>query len=76
MDPEFSYHDHRHQLKQLRDAGNVKLFANRDELRCPVCSEVFERLMILATSQMQFPANDGRPFCLLRRDEDAVIFRH
>jgi len=28
----FDIHDHRHRLKQLRDSGDTKLFANRDEM--------------------------------------------
>lgn len=76
MDADFDFHDHRHQLKQLRDGGDVKLFENRDALTCPVCGEQFDRLLILETRTFSVPENDGRPFCLLRRHEDAVIFRH
>lgn len=76
MDPEFDLHDHRHQLKQLRDSGTAKVFENRDDLTCPACSRPFARLLILTGRTISFPSSDGEPFCLLRRSDDVVLFRH
>ena len=76
MDLEFDVHDHRHQLKQLRDTGETAVFENRDELTCPACSKPFARLMIVTGCAITFPPTDGNPFCLLRREDDVVIFRH
>ncbi|WP_049928475.1 DUF7385 family protein [Halopiger goleimassiliensis] len=76
MDAEFDIHDHRHQLKQLKDSGDTAAFENRDELTCPTCSKSFDRLMIIESRGVRFPENDGRPFCLLRRANDMVLFRH
>ncbi|RQG93580.1 DUF7385 family protein [Natrarchaeobius chitinivorans] len=76
MDPDFDVHDHRHQMKLLRDAGDVAVYENREKLRCPACSEAFDRLMIIERRTMSFPETDGVPFCLVRRDESLALFRH
>ncbi|THE63598.1 flagella cluster protein [Salinadaptatus halalkaliphilus] len=76
MDADFDVHDHRHQLKQLQDSGETAVFENRDGLTCPACSREFERLMLVEPRQYSVPSNAGSPFCLLRRDDDLVLFRH
>lgn len=76
LTPDFDLHDHRHQLKQVSDTGDVAVFENRDDLACPACSRSFSRLMILTGQRVSFPKNDGDPFCLLRRDDDVVLCRH
>ena len=76
MDPDFDIHDHRHQLKQLRDSGDTAVFENRDDLSCPACSNRFARLMLIETPTISFPENDGNPFCLVRRADGLALFRH
>ncbi|MWV64097.1 flagella cluster protein [Halorubrum sp. JWXQ-INN 858] len=72
----FDVHEHRHALKQLRDDGRTRLWANRGDVPCPVCAEPFARLFTTRRVGTRFPAADGAPFCLLR-DGDAVhLFRH
>ncbi|MDZ5811489.1 flagella cluster protein [Halorubrum sp. AD140] len=74
--PRFDVHDHRHALKQLRDAGTTSLWENRKEIPCPVCDAPFTRLFTTREPRTTFPENDGARFCLLR-DEGAIhLFRH
>ncbi|MFO8116428.1 MAG: flagella cluster protein [Halorubrum sp.] len=76
MTDTFEIHDHRHELKQLRDSGDTKLFENRDGLSCPVCGTAFRRLLMTANQAVQFPENDGSRFCILRQPTEIVVFRH
>ncbi len=76
MTVSFDLHDHRHELKQLRDAGTTKLFANRSELACPACGEPFIRLFMSSQQITTFPENDGARFCILQQDETLYMFRH
>jgi hypothetical protein len=74
--PSFDVHDHRHELKQLKDTGTTKLWENRKSLACPVCDAPFDRLFTTQQTGTTFRENDGARFCLLR-DEDAIhLFRH
>lgn len=74
----FDVHDHRHRLKQLRDSGETKLFANRDEVACPACGEPFERLFSTRREATCFPDPGSARFCLVvpEDDEYAHLFRH
>ncbi|MGM0606143.1 MAG: DUF7385 family protein [Halobacteriota archaeon] len=76
MSDSFDIHDHRHQLKQLRDAGTTKLFENRTELACPVCDDRFDRLFVTSQRTTTFPENDGARFCILRQEGTIYMFRH
>ncbi|TKX75097.1 flagella cluster protein [Halorubrum sp. GN11_10-6_MGM] len=74
--PGFDVHDHRHELKQLRDAGATSLWENRAEMACPVCDDVFSRLFVTEQRGTTFPENDGARFCLLRDGDAVYLFRH
>lgn len=76
MAEEFSLHDHRHQLKQLRDSGDTKLFDNRGSLDCPACEQPFTRLFYSSKRTTTFPENDGVRFCILRKNDAVLLFRH
>jgi len=43
MSEPFDIHDHRHQMKQLRESSDTGLYDNRDGVSCPVCAAVFDR---------------------------------
>ncbi|CDK38398.1 hypothetical protein DM2_2013 [Halorubrum sp. DM2] len=73
---EFDVHDHRHELKQLRDAGATSLWENREEMDCPVCDDAFSRLFVTEQPGTTFPENDGARFCLLRGGDAVYLFRH
>lgn len=74
--PAFDVHEHRHGLKQLRDTGSTSLWENREGIRCPVCSDPFDRLFTTREPTTRFPESDGARFCLAR-DGDAIhVFRH
>ncbi|GAA0540093.1 flagella cluster protein [Halorubrum ejinorense] len=73
---DFDVHDHRHELKQLRDAGATSLWENREDVPCPVCDGVFSRLFVSRQRGTTFPENDGARFCLLRDDDAVYLFRH
>lgn len=72
----FEIHDHRHELKQLRDTGDTKLFENRGDVLCPACDRPFERLFVTRKRTTTFPENDGARFCILREDDGVFMFRH
>lgn len=73
---EFDVHEHRHALKQLRDAGGTSLWENRDSVACPACGEPFDRLFTSRKAATRVPENDGAPFCLVRDDDAVHLFRH
>ncbi|TQQ83028.1 flagella cluster protein [Halonotius terrestris] len=72
----FDIHDHRHQMKQLKESSDSGLYDNRDDVDCPVCADTFNRLFILRSHEQQFPENDGARFCLLNQDDGVYLFRH
>ena len=72
----FDVHDHRHELKQLRDSGATSLWENREGMACPVCDDVFSRLFVTRQARTTFPENDGVRFCLLRDGDAVYLFRH
>lgn len=76
MPDQFDIHDHRHELKQLRDSGDTKLFENRQDVTCPVCGGIFEKLFYTEAAGTQFPENDGSRFCVLRESNATLMFRH
>ncbi|RQG86775.1 flagella cluster protein [Natrarchaeobius halalkaliphilus] len=76
METDFDVHDHRHRMKLLRDDGATAAYDNRTQLQCPVCSNPFDRLLLIKTETISFPKNDGIPFCLVHRDDDIALFRH
>jgi DNA-directed RNA polymerase subunit RPC12/RpoP len=76
MSDPFDIHEHRHELKQLRDSGDTKLFENRDEVACPACGSRFRRLFSTRQPTTSFPENDGSRFCLVRGEEYVHVFRH
>lgn len=74
--PGFDVHEHRHALKQLRDAGDTSLWENRKGIPCPVCEDPFDRLFTTVKPATRFPENDGARFCLVREDDALHVFRH
>lgn len=76
MTADFDIHEHRHELKQLRDSGESKLFENRGDVECPVCRTVFRRIFLTTNSAVQFPENDGSRLCVQRQSETLAVFRH
>lgn len=76
MGETFDVHDHRHELKQLRDDGETKLYENREKVPCPACGAPFGRLFLTRKRTTTFPENKGSRFCLLRQDDAVLVFRH
>lgn len=76
MSDTFELHEYRHELKQLRDTGDTKLFENRGDVPCPACDRPFERLFVTRKRTTTFPENDGARFCILREDDGVFMFRH
>ncbi len=72
----FDVHEHRHALKQIRDAGETSLWENRGGVSCPACGEPFDRLFTSRKEATRFPENDGTAFCLVRDDDAVHLFRH
>ncbi len=72
----FDIHEHRHALKQIRDAGETSLWENRGDVSCPACGEAFDRLFTSRKKVTRFPENDGAAFCLVHDDDAVHLFRH
>jgi len=75
-DATFDVHEERHRLKQLRDSGDTKLFANRDGVACPACDAAFRRVFSTRRTATSFPENDGSQFCLVQGASYVHLFRH
>ena len=73
---QFDIHAHRHELKQLKDAGATSLWESRGSAVCPVCETPFRRLLKTRVETKEFSPNDGARFCLLRDGETVHLFRH
>ncbi|MEY7851676.1 flagella cluster protein [Natrarchaeobius sp. A-rgal3] len=54
----------------------MSIYDNMDGVRCPACTEIFERLVLIEGRSTSFPEHAGAPFCLVRRAEDIALFRH
>jgi hypothetical protein len=76
MSDVFDIHNHRHEMKQLKDTGKTGLYDNRKAVSCPVCSAPFDKLFVTRKRGTTFPANDGASFCLLDQDDGVYVFRH
>lgn len=76
MSEPFDIHNHRHEMKQLKNTGQTGLYDNRKAVVCPVCSEVFDRLFLTKNRETTFPKNDGAKFCLLNQEDALYVFRH
>ena len=72
----FDVHDHRSELKLLRqDAGSMSL-ANREGVGCPACGDEFERLFVSEDPTVTFDAAPNGPICLARTDEQLLVMTH
>lgn len=76
MPDSFDIHNHRHEMKQLKDTGKTGLYDNRKGVRCPVCNDPFDRLFLTKQRETTFPENDGASFCLLNQGDTVYMFRH
>lgn len=76
MSATFDVHEHRSELKQLRDSGDTELYENPEGLACPACGKRFGKLFVTSKRTTCFPENDGTRFCILRGEEDVKLFRH
>lgn len=76
MTEQFDVHDHRHELKQLKDTGDTQLYDNRKQVTCPACYEPFDKVFVTSKDGTSFPENDGSRFCLLRQPGEVLLFRH
>jgi len=71
----FDVHDYRHGLKLLEQDRETTRLENREGFACPACGERFERLFVTEKRENTF-GNPGRPFCLVRADEQLLLLTH
>jgi hypothetical protein len=71
----FDVHDYRHGLKLLKEDRETIQLENREPFGCPVCGKAFEKLFVSGKRENSF-GNPGRPFCLVRTDEELVLLTH
>lgn len=66
----------RHRIKLVRDAGGERLFENRDDVRCPVCGDVFVEVLATTDRTCRLTPNERIDVCLVREDDRVVAFTH
>ncbi|WP_435124366.1 DUF7385 family protein [Halobaculum sp. D14] len=72
----FDVHDHRANLKLLRqDAGSMTL-ANPEGLGCPACDRAFDRLFVTDDDRVSFGDPPSGPLCLVRTDDRLLVLTH
>lgn len=72
----FDVHDHRSELKLLKQTGESMQLANRGELACPACDRAFDRLFVTERETVSFDAAPNGPICLARTDDQLLLFTH
>lgn len=69
----YDVHEHRHQLKLVKQTGDTSLWAGRGAT-CPACGAAFDRLFVTETRTHSFPG--GAPFCVLNEPDRVLLFTH
>lgn len=72
----FDVHDHRSELKLLKQTADSMQLANRSELACPACDRTFERLFVTDAATVSFENAPNGPICLARTPEQLLVFTH
>lgn len=72
----FDVHDHRSELKLLKQTGESMQLANRSELACPACDRPFDRLFVTESETVSFDSAPNGPICLARTSEQLLVFTH
>ncbi|WP_336037648.1 DUF7385 family protein [Halobacterium yunchengense] len=68
--------DIRHRVKLRRDAGDERLFENRDAVACPVCGDPFDEALASTNRTCQLSPGPEVDVCLVREDDRLVVFTH
>ncbi len=71
----FDIHEYRTDLKLIRQDRDRMTLANRGDLTCPSCGEVFDRVLVIDARTASLPTPD-RPLCLARADETMLVLTH
>lgn len=72
----FSVHEHRSGLKLLEQGRTTMTFENREPYACPVCGELFERLLVAADGEHAFQSGFPDPVCLVATEGTLVVATH
>lgn len=71
----FDVHDYRHGLKLLKEDRDTMSLANREGFACPACEKPFEKLFVTERRENSF-GDPGRPFCVVRTDDEVLLLTH
>ncbi len=72
----FSVHDYREGLKLRRQDGTTMTLSNREGYACPVCSEEFDRLLVVDGRSLSFSNPPADPICVRGTDEKLLVMTH
>lgn len=72
----FDVHDHRSELKLVKQDADSMQLVNRDEVACPACDRPFDRLFVTDRETVSFDTAPNGPICLARTDEQLLVFTH
>jgi hypothetical protein len=75
VDGGFDVHDYRHGLKLLKEDRGTMHLVNREGFACPACGDPFEKLFVSQLRENTF-GDPGRPFCVVRTDEQILLLTH
>jgi hypothetical protein len=68
-------YDYRYGLKLLKEDRGTMHLANRERFACPACGDPFEKLFVSQLRENTF-GDPGRPFCVVRTDEQILLLTH
>ena len=72
----FDVHDHRSELKLVRQTDSSMRLRNREGVACPACDRPFDRVFVTERETVSFDAAPNGPICLARTDGRLLVFTH
>lgn len=72
----FDVHDYRTKLKLVRQDRETMYLENRENCRCPACERPFDRLFVSEKREVTFNSAPNGPICLVRTDDQLLVFTH
>ncbi|AKH98349.1 DUF7385 family protein [Halanaeroarchaeum sulfurireducens] len=72
----FDLHEHRESFKLLRQGADSTHLENREDLECPACGAVFDRLFVTERETVTFSSSPEGPICLVRAPDQLLVLTH
>ncbi|QSG14522.1 DUF7385 family protein [Halapricum desulfuricans] len=71
----FDVHEYREGFKLRKETRRTMQLENRGSFECPACGKPFEELFVSEKRTNTFQSPPG-PFCLVRTDDQLLLFTH